>query len=100
MKEFLATIMVQAAPMAGGPPKRCELVNDVKAGASNIVGNVIGLADLAPWIIGILVVIAILVAAIPKLRSAVVGNLMWVVGIAIVGTILVGGVLLFVPSSC
>jgi hypothetical protein len=100
MKELLLQLMLRAIPQDSTPPVKCQLLNNVKTGTSNIVGNIIGLQDLAPWIIGVLIVVAILVAAIPKLRRIVIGNLLWVLGIAIIGAAIVGAVVIFAPTHC
>lgn len=100
MKQMLVQLMLRALPQDDTPPVKCQLVGDIKTGTANIVGNVIGLQDLAPWIIGVLIVVAILVAAIPKLRRVVIGNLLWVLGIAVVGAAIVGAVVLFAPTHC
>ena len=97
---MLVQLALQAVPQDATPPVQCQLVTGLKTGTANIVGNVIGLQDLAPWIVGVLIVIAILVAAIPKLRRIVIGNLLWVLGIAVVGAAIVGAVVIFAPTHC
>jgi len=100
MKEMLVWLAVQIAPQDVLPPAKCDLLNSVKGGTSNLVGNVIALQDLAPWIAGVLIVFAVLVAAIPKLRRMVLGHLGWVLGIMLVSGVIAAGILVFYTPQC
>lgn len=99
MYELLVRLAL-AVPQDDTPPVKCDLVNKVKGGTADLVGNVIGLQDLAPWIIGVLFVAAVLVAAIPKLRRIVIANLMWIIAIVLVGGAVLGAVFLFAQPHC
>ena len=87
---------VAAAP----PPVNCTLYNSIATAASGPVGNLLGLQNFAPWIIGILVVVLLLVAFVPRLRSLVMGNIFWLLGVILLAAVIGGLVTVFFVPTC
>lgn len=100
MNTTLAWLAVQTARLDSTPPVQCQLVDGIKKGTGTIVGNVLGLQDLGPWIVGVLVVALIVCAVIPKIRRFLISHILWVLGVLILASVAVGAVLIFVPNHC
>lgn len=98
--KILEVLLTQQTLPTEDPAVNCDLANKTKDALGNIVGNIIGLQSLVPWILAVLVTVVIIVAVIPKLRAAVLQNLLWVIGIAVFATVAVGLVALFTNNPC
>lgn len=100
----LATMWVLAPTTAyaadPGPPPRCNLFNAITKGTDPVVGEVRGLQGLVIPMVIALVVAALLVAVVPRLRKNVLNALLWVVVIAIGGTVIISGVAAVVTTNC
>ena len=81
-------------------PVQCDLFNQITAGISNIVGNILGLQNLGLIIVPVAIVILVIVAVAARARKAVLNAILIILAILVLGSLAVTVLPSFVPSTC
>ena len=93
------TVLGMAVP-AAAPPVQCGLYNSMAAVFGVPVGQIMGLANFAPWIAGGLAVALILLSFHPAIRSKILKNLLWLLAAVLIALAIPGIFGAFSTSTC
>lgn len=99
ISETVVAVGSVAIPQAP-PAVKCDLFNTLSGATGGLVGNIRGLENFGPWVVAVLIAVAVILGLFPGPRRWIVQNIFWVITIIVGGVLVIAAVAMFAPNSC